>query len=52
MIVVMTGAGKFVEVQATGEHIAFDDSQMGEMIGLARTGIQHLVELQKKVARL
>src|SRR5712675_2764510 len=52
MNVVMTGAGKFVEVQATAEHTAFDDPQMGEMIALARAGIVQLVELQKKVARI
>jgi ribonuclease PH len=52
MNVVMTGGGKFVEVQATGEHIAFDDEQMAAMIALARTGIAQLVEMQKQVARL
>jgi len=51
MNVVMTGSGKFVEVQATGEHIAFDDEQMAAMIKLARTGIEHLVALQKQVIR-
>ena len=39
MNVVMTGAGKFVEVQATAEHSAFDDAQMAQMMDLARTGI-------------
>ena len=52
MNVVMTGGGKFVEVQATGEHIAFDDGQMAAMIALARTGIAQLVEMQKQVTRL
>ena len=52
MNVVMTGAGRFVEVQATAEHNAFDDAQMGELIALARTGIAELVEIQKTVAKL
>lgn len=52
MNVVMTGAGKFVEVQATAEHVAFDDANMAEMIALSRAGIAHLVELQKQVARI
>jgi ribonuclease PH len=52
MNVVMTGAGKFVEVQATGEHTAFDDGQMAEMIALARAGIVQLVEMQKKALGL
>ena len=47
MNVVMTGAGKFVEVQATAEHQAFDDAQMGDLIELARGGIARLLEIQK-----
>jgi len=50
MNVVMTGAGKFVEVQATAEHTTFDDAEMTAMIGLARAGIARLVEIQKKAA--
>ena len=52
MNVVMTGSGKFVEVQATAEHVAFDDGQMSQMIALARSGIEQLRELQKKAARI
>lgn len=52
MNMVMTGAGRFVEVQATAEHVAFDDAQMAEMVALARAGIAELIELQKKVARI
>jgi ribonuclease PH len=49
MNVVMTGAGKFVEVQATAEHMAFDDAQMAELTELARTGIAQLVRMQKEI---
>jgi ribonuclease PH len=52
MNVVMTGAGKFVEVQATAEHEAFDDGQMAELVALAKSGIGRLVEMQKAVAKL
>lgn len=52
MNVVMTGSGKFVEVQATAEHVAFHDAQMAAMIGLARAGIEQLVTLQKQVMKL
>jgi len=52
MNVVMTGSGKFVEVQATAEHAAFDDSEMAKMIDLARGGIRQLIEVQKKVVRI
>jgi ribonuclease PH len=50
MNVVMTGSGRFIEVQATAEHTPFDDAHMASMIELARTGIGRLVEMQKKVA--
>src|SRR6201996_457543 len=39
MNVVMTGSGKFVEVQATAEHAAFDDAEVAALIELARGGI-------------
>jgi ribonuclease PH len=47
MNVVMTGRGRFIEVQATAEHTPFDDAQMAALIGLARAGIGRLVEMQK-----
>jgi ribonuclease PH len=50
MNVVMTGSGRFVEVQATAEHTPFGDEQMASLIALARAGISQLVEIQKKVA--
>jgi ribonuclease PH len=48
MNVVMTGAGKFVELQATGEKIAFDDAQLAALIALARGGILDLVAIQRQ----
>jgi ribonuclease PH len=48
MNVVMTGAGKFVELQATAEKVAFDDPQLLSLIALARRGIEELVQLQKQ----
>lgn len=47
MNVVMTGSGKFVEVQATAEKMAFDDEQLATLLGLARGGIRDLVTLQR-----
>jgi len=52
MNVVMTGSGRFIELQATAEHTPFDDPQMDALIGLARMGIGQLVEMQKKAAPL
>ena len=48
MNVVMTGSGKFVELQATAEKTSFDDSQLAHMLALARQGIRELFEVQKK----
>jgi len=48
MNLVMTGAGKFVEVQATAEHHPFDDTQLSRLIDLARGGIRELIDLQKR----
>ena len=48
MNVVMTGAGKFVEVQATAEKTPFDDAQLADLLALARRGIDELVTLQKQ----
>ena len=47
MNVVMTGAGRFVELQATAEKTAFDDQQMAALLTLARTGIGELIAIQK-----
>ncbi len=47
MNVVMTGAGRFVELQATAEKTAFDDQQLSSLISLARRGIEELVAIQK-----
>ncbi|HTS26143.1 MAG TPA: ribonuclease PH [Bryobacteraceae bacterium] len=52
MNVVMTGSGRFVEVQATAEHGAFDDQQMAGLIALARAGIAQIIEIQKKVTKI
>ena len=52
MNVVMTGTGRFVEVQATAERHAFDDEQMSRMLALARGGIAELIEIQRRVVRI
>jgi len=52
MNVAMTGAGQFVEVQATAEHRPFDDAQMAALVALARSGIAQLIVMQKAVTSL
>lgn len=51
MNVVMTGSGKFIEVQATAEHKPFDDPQLNDLLNLARRGIGELIDLQKQAIR-
>lgn len=45
--VVMTGDGRFVEVQGTAEGVAFDRDELNRMLDLASGGIATLVEQQK-----
>jgi ribonuclease PH len=45
--VVMTDADRFVEIQGTAEHEAFDRTQMNQMIDLAAAGIRQLFEIQR-----
>ena len=52
MNIVMTGAGKFVELQATAEHKEFDDDQLATLLKLGRQGVSELITLQKKFVTL
>jgi len=49
MNVVMTGNGRFVEVQGTAEQMAFSRSELDVMLGLAEKGIASLLEAQQAV---
>jgi ribonuclease PH len=46
---VLTGSGKFVEIQGTAEAEPFSTQELAELIGLAQKGIAELVELQRAV---
>jgi len=48
MNVVMTGGGRFVEVQGTGEEATFSEEQLCTMLQLARTGIAQLTAIQRQ----
>jgi len=48
MNMVMTGSGRFVELQATAEQQSFDDAQLGQLVLLARRGIAELIEIQRQ----
>ncbi|MHB8438139.1 MAG: ribonuclease PH [Acidimicrobiales bacterium] len=49
MNVVMTGSGRFVEVQGTAEGMAFSRSELDELLGLAEAGIRSLLQAQQAV---
>jgi ribonuclease PH len=46
MNVVMTGSGRYVEIQGTGEEATFDDRQLAGLLKLAKGGIAQLTRLQ------
>jgi ribonuclease PH len=46
---VMTGSGKFIEVQGTAESAPFTKRQMERMAEIAQQGIKELLKAQKKV---
>ena len=48
MNVVMTGSGKFVEIQGTAEGVPFSRSDMDALVGLAERGISAVIGAQRK----
>lgn len=51
MNVVMTGSGKFIEIQGTGEEATFTRQELDRMVRQASRGIRQLSELQNKAIR-
>jgi ribonuclease PH len=49
MNVVMTGAGRFVEVQGTAEGTPFSHGELSEMLALAEAGITEIFAVQREV---
>ena len=49
MNVVMTGDGRFIEVQGTAEGEPFSRDSHDNLLGLAETGIRRLVEMQREL---
>ncbi|MFC1645901.1 ribonuclease PH [Candidatus Omnitrophota bacterium] len=48
MNIVMTGQGRFIEVQGTAEREPFAKEQMDKLLALAEKGIEQLIEIQKE----
>jgi ribonuclease PH len=50
--VVMTGGGRFVEVQASAEGRPYTERELHELIALATGGIRRLVEAQQELLHM
>ena len=48
---VMTGSGEFIEVQGTAEKQPFSPARLNELVLLAQTGIQRILDVQQQVLR-
>ena len=46
--IVMTGSGKYVEVQSSGEEATYSEEQLNALITLGKQGIETLTEIQKE----
>lgn len=49
MNIVMNDAGRFIEVQGTAEGHAFSEDEFGDMLTLARKGVEEIVTAQNEV---
>ena len=49
MNVVMNGSGGIIEIQGTAETTPFSREQLNELMDLAKTGINGLIEIQKEI---
>ena len=49
MNIVMTGSGKFIEVQGTAEHEPFTQKQLQQLLNLASQGIRKILGTQKRL---
>ena len=49
MNVVMTGTGRFIEVQGTAEGLPFSRAELDDLLALAESGITQIFELQREM---
>jgi ribonuclease PH len=52
MNIVMTGAGRFIEVQGTAEGQPFSRGELDSLLGLAEKGIAEIVDLQRQMVAI
>lgn len=51
MNIIMTGGGRFIEVQGTAEREPFTKNEMEKLLALARGGMEKLIAVQKKALK-
>lgn len=51
MNIVMTGKGRFIEIQGTAERKTFDKEQMDRLLILAKKGIEELIDIQRNLLK-
>jgi ribonuclease PH len=49
MNLVMTGSGKFIEIQGTGEERPFDKEELNQLLSYGEKGIKELLAIQKQM---
>ena len=45
---VMSGEGRLIEVQATAERVPFERGELDELVELAASGIERIIDLQRE----
>jgi len=51
MNVIMTDAGRFVELQGSGEEATFGDEDLTTLLGLAKKGLKEIFALQEAAVK-
>lgn len=51
MNIIMTGDGRFIEVQGTAEKEPFSKNEMEKLLSLAKDGIEDIIAIQKKALK-
>jgi ribonuclease PH len=51
MNIIMTGDGRFIEVQGTAEREPFSKGDMEKLLALAKGGVEELISIQKKALK-
>jgi ribonuclease PH len=51
MNIIMTGDGRFIEVQGTAEREPFSKDDMEKLLALAQKGVEELIVIQKKALK-